>query len=476
MAITGRTGASDGATDRATALGLSRERSEIIARLERLPFTRFHFHAASILAAGTFFDAFDAVSIASVLTVIFTSLHIGFFNAGVLISAAYVGQFFGAWLFGFLSEAYGRKPAFVGAMLLFGLLSIATAFAWDFRSLAILRAIQGLGLGGEIPVAAALFNELLRTANRGRVSVTYQVMFQWGAMLTPATALLCFSLFGQDAGWRVMFLIGGLPAVVALYAWAALPESPRWLVDKSRYREADAILRRIEALPRHEPLPPPILKPQPEPAPTRLAELFEGIYARRTVVLWMLWFCAFFVTYGNAAWAPTLYVRIGGLTPNAALSLSIVTYAINVTTMYVQALLVDRVGRKPLLVAGFAISALAALAGALAIYGYSYTGWPILFGVTTAMGVGTAMQTILAFSYTAELYPTRMRGLGVATASSMSRLASVLAPSLVGAILAAQMGIDSVFAMFGVIALIGVAAVATMGIETKNRSLEELSP
>ena len=476
MAIEVRPGANDSLIDGIAAPGLARERSEIIARLERLPFTRFHFRAASILAVGTFFDAFDAVSIASVLTVIFTSLHIGFFNAGVLISAGYVGQFFGAWLFGFLSEAYGRKPAFVGAMLLFGILSIATASAWDFRSLAVLRAIQGLGLGGEIPVATALFNELLRTANRGRISVTYQVMFQWGAMLSPAGALLCFSLFGQDAGWRAMFMIGGLPALVALYAWAALPESPRWLVDKSRYRQADAILRRIEALPRREPLPPLEMKPQPAPARMRVSELFIGIYARRSVVLWILWFCAFFVTYGNAAWAPTLYVRIGGLTPNAALSLSIVTYAINVTTMYGQALLVDRVGRKPLLVAGFAISAVAALAGALAMYRYSYTGWPILFGVTTAMGVGTAMQTILAFSYTAELYPTRMRGLGVATASSMSRLASILAPSLVGAILAARMGIDSVFTMFGVIALIGVAAVATMGIETKNRSLEELSP
>jgi putative MFS transporter len=169
-------------------------------------------------------------------------------------------------------------------------------------------------------------------------------------------------------------------------------------------------------------------------------------------------------------------VRLGGLTPNAALTLSIITYAINVTIMYGQALLVDRVGRKPLLIVGFSISTVAALAGAFAIFRYNYTGWPILFGVTTCMGVGTAMQTILAFSYTAELYPTRMRGLGVASASSLSRLASVLAPSLVGFILAASLGIHSVFAMFGVVALVGAIAVAAMGLETKNRSLEELSP
>src|SRR5580658_82533 len=114
---------------------------DIIARIERLPFSRFHFHAASILAVGTFFDAFDSICIAVALAVIFTSLHIGFFNAGLLLSSGFVGQFFGAWIFGFYSERSGRKVAFVVALLLFGLLSMVVAFAWSLQSLVAIRIV-----------------------------------------------------------------------------------------------------------------------------------------------------------------------------------------------------------------------------------------------------------------------------------------------------------------------------------------------
>jgi MFS transporter, putative metabolite:H+ symporter len=155
----------------ASVATLSEQRGDIIARLERLPFSHLHLRVAAILSVGTFFDAFDAICIATALTVIFTTLHIGFFDAGLVFSSAYVGQFLGAWGFGLLSERYGRKNTFVAALFLFGVLSIATAFAWDLQSLVAIRVVQGLGLGGEIPVAAVLINEMLRSRKRGRVSV-----------------------------------------------------------------------------------------------------------------------------------------------------------------------------------------------------------------------------------------------------------------------------------------------------------------
>src|SRR6202167_4781428 len=122
-----------GARGAASMATLSERRGDIIARLERLPFSRLHLRVAAILSVGTFFDAFDAICIATALTVIFTTLHIGFFDAGLVFSSAYVGQFAGAWGFGLLSEQYGRKNAFVSALFLFGVLSIATALAWDLQ-------------------------------------------------------------------------------------------------------------------------------------------------------------------------------------------------------------------------------------------------------------------------------------------------------------------------------------------------------
>ena len=451
-------------------------RNEILARLERLPFSRFHLRLAAILGVGTFFDAFDALTIAVALAVVFTTLHIGFFNAGLLISAAYVGQFVGAWIFGYLSEAYGRKFAFIASLLLFGILSVATAFAWDFQSLVICRVIQGLGLGGEVPVAGALFGEYLRTANRARIGLIYQSLFIWGAALTPAIGVAVFTLVGQDPGWRVLFILGGIPALVALYACWALPESARWLADKGRYDEAEKLVAGIEAEPRNGQLPPLRITPHPAPQKTRLAELFAGIYARRTVLLWTQWAATFFVAYGYSIWLPTLYVRIGGMPVNNALLLTLVTWAATLTTMYLEAWLLERIGRKPLFIFGFAMILLGGCFGAGAVTFFHATGWQILFATALISGVGTALNSSACVNYTAELYPTRMRGLGLATGSSMNRLASIFSPFAVGALLNAGYGIAAVFAMFAVAGLIGLIVLVVLGVETKGRTLEELSP
>lgn len=451
-------------------------RSEILARLERLPFSRFHLRLAAILGVGTFFDAFDALTIATALAVVFTTLHINFLYAGVLISTAYIGQFIGAWVFGYLSESYGRKFAFITSLLLFGVMSVATAFAWDFQSLVICRIVQGFGLGGEVPVAGALFGEYLRTTNRARIGLLYQSLFIWGAALTPAIGVAIFSLVGQDPGWRVLFVIGGIPALVALYACWGLPESARWLADKGRYDDAEKLVARIESEQRKDALPPLRVTPHAPARKTHLAELFAGIYRRRTILIWTQWATTFFVAYGNSIWLPTLYVKLGGLPVTNALLLTLVTWSVTLTSMYLEAWLLEKVGRKPLFVFGFAMIALGAGVGAVAVVAFHATGWPVLFFSALIMGVGTALNSAACVNYTAELYPTRIRGLGMATGSSMSRLASIFSPFAVGALLNAGYGIESVFAMFAAAGLIGLVVMIVLGVETKDRSLEELSP
>jgi putative MFS transporter len=460
----------------ASVATLSEQRSDIIARLERLPFSRLHLRVAAILSVGTFFDAFDAICIATALTVIFTTLHIGFFDAGLVFSSAYVGQFVGAWGFGLLSERYGRKNTFVAALFLFGVLSIVTAFAWDLQSLVVIRVVQGLGLGGEIPVAAVLINEMLRSKKRGRVSVIYQTIFQWGAMLTPVIGLIFFNLFGQALGWRLMFAFGGIPALVAIYAWFKLPESPRWLADRGHYDEADKVVRQMENQEWPNALETPERTAPPPLEHLRFGELFGGIYLRRTVGVWIAWLCAYFVAYGFSLWLPTLYVKVGGLPVNDALALSIVPWIVQMSLMYLSALLIDRIGRKPIFVFGFVAIALAGFGGAFVVHHWHTTGWQVLFSIGLMLGIGTSLSTTMLFTYTAELYPTRMRGLGVAAGSSMLRLSAVIAPSAVGAMLAAGLGIESVFAMFGIAGLIGAVDLWAIGIETKQQRLESLSP
>src|SRR5262245_21542663 len=147
---------------------------EVVARIERLPTSAWQVKARIIVGTATFFDAFDALAIATVLPVIVPLWKIPGPQVGLLISAGYAGQLVGALLFGWVSERYGRMTAMVWSIALFAVMSLVCAFAWDYSSLLIFRAIQGIGLGGEVPVAAAYISELTRAQGRGRFVLLYE--------------------------------------------------------------------------------------------------------------------------------------------------------------------------------------------------------------------------------------------------------------------------------------------------------------
>lgn len=451
--------------------------ADTVARLERMPFGRYHFRVGALLGTGTFFDAFDSLIIAVVLTVVFNTFDVDFANAGLLISAAYVGQFIGAIVLGVVAERHGRRMGFVISLGVFGLLSLAVAAAWNFESLLVLRLLQGIGLGAEVPIAGALFNEFVRGRSRGRAVMIYESIFSWGILLAPLIGLLFFKIFGEEVGWRALFLFGGIPVIVAVIAYFKLPESPRWLADQGRIEEASALMDEMEADARSRgvDLPEPEIKPIVEPKPTRFGELFSPQYRQRTGLVWVLWFCGYFILYGFSTWLPTLYVQIGGLPTGNALGLTAFASALYLVEIYIFAATVDRVGRKPWFVGGFALSLFGALFGMVAIF-LGATAWPVLFGAGLLMGLGISPVTAGLYLYTPELYPTRMRAWATATGSSLNRVASAIGPIVVGLLLGAELGLGSVFIVFGVVAAVGMVVMAWLGIETKQRVLEELAP
>ncbi|WP_028935184.1 MFS transporter [Pseudonocardia spinosispora] len=447
-----------------------------VARLERIPFGRVHFRVASLLGVGTFFDAFDSLVIATVLTVVINAFQVDFGYAGLLISVAYIGQFVGALVLGAMAERFGRRLAFIISLGTFGLLSLAAACAWNVESLLVLRLLQGIGLGAEVPIAGALFNEFVRGRSRGRAVMIYESIFSWGILLAPLIGLLFFSVFGPELGWRLLFVFGAIPVVVALIAYRTLPESPRWLAERGRFAEAGRLLDEMEqdAATRGVVLAEPEVRAPADVKPTRFGELFSDTYRRRTALSWVTWFCGYFILYGFSTWLPTLYVRLGGLATNNALGLTAIVSALYLIEIYVFALTVDRIGRKPWFVGGFALAVLGGAFGCVAIL-LGATAWPVLFVAGLLMGLGISPVTAGLYLYTPELYPTRMRAWATATGSSMNRVASAIGPMLVGALLGAGLGLGSVFAAFGVVALVGLVVMAWLGIETKQRVLEELA-
>jgi putative MFS transporter len=235
---------------------------DIVARLERLPTSWWQVKARIIVGVATFFDAFDALAIASILPVIVPLWKLTPPQIGLMISAGFLGQLLGALLFGWIAERYGRMTAMIWSIALFGAMSLVCALAWDYNSLLVFRTIQGIGLGGEVPVAAVFISELAKAQGRGRFVLLYELVFPIGLVAASLVGLWVV----PHLGWQYMFVIGALPALLTLALRRLLPESPRWLAVHGRDAQAQAAMALIETETQKaagQPLPPP--KPRLSP-------------------------------------------------------------------------------------------------------------------------------------------------------------------------------------------------------------------
>ncbi len=441
----------------------------IVARIERLPTSWWQIRTRIIVGAATFFDAFDALAIASVLPVIAPLWKLAPQQIGWLISAGFLGQLLGALVFGWVAERHGRITAMIWSIALFSVMSLVCALAWDYNSLLAFRTMQGIGLGGEVPVAAVFISELARAQGRGRFVLLYELVFPVGLVAASLVGLWVV----PHLGWPYMFAIGALPGFLALMLRRLLPESPRWLAVRGRLAQAEAAMAQIESETRKatgEPLPAPKPVVSTLDKPASLTDLFGPFYLRRTLVVWVIWFCAYFVNYGLSIWLPTVYRTVFKLPLDQSLRYGLITQAVGLIGTLICALAIDHVGRRP----WFALSFVGA-AAALAVLASTPT--PTAEQVLTCMTIAyffVSSINIGVYLYTPELYPTRVRALGVGTATAWLRLASIIGPIVVGMMIGS--GLATVFVTFAAVA--GIAAVITglFAVETKGRVLEEASP
>jgi MFS transporter, putative metabolite:H+ symporter len=452
--------------------------ANITRRLEQIPPLSIHSRWATWVGIGCFLDGFTTLTVAAAMTVLVTSLHIDFAKVGLLISAAFFGMFAGAVVCGAASERWGRRAVFAWSVGLFGLLSIVAAFSWNFTSLFWLRVVQGFGLGGAVPVAATLVAECLPASVRGRTfSLNFAVLFALGFVVAPLAGLACIGIFGTELGWRALFGLAGLAFPFGIAVHWLLPESPRWLATQGRLREADAIVQRLEDAARRQGLALATHGPSVtfDERGTRLSEVFVGEYRARTLLVWSLFFTIYFVQYGLNAWLPTLYVKVGGLAPRFALALTVVNGCVTVAAAVLFGLTVDRIGRKRWFVLGFVLSSLGVLWGIIALAVFKFTAWPVLFSTAVFMTAGTGINAGSIYLYAPELFPTRMRSWATSTGSAAGRLGSIVAPTIIGAVLQARLGMVGVFSVLGIMCAAGLITIVSAGIETKQRSLEELA-
>lgn len=445
--------------------------SQIVARIERLPLSSWHGKIGLVIGTGFFFDAFDAMAIAYTLPVLVGLWHLAPSQIGFVISIGFAGQLIGSLFFGWLAEKIGRVPCAVIALAIFSLMSLVCAFTWDLNSMAAARFVQGLGLGAEIPILATYVNELASAKRRGRFAISYQAMFALGL---PITAFLGAWIV-PSFGWQWMFIIGAAPALIVLPFMWMLPESPRWLANHGRGEEADRVLSRIEAIISKngaKPLPPVVAAtPVAARGETQISGLFRGIYLKRTLTVWAMWFCTYIVTFGVLTWAPTLWRTVYHLSVQDALTYTSILALIVAPGLVVTVLLVDVIGRRKLFMMGLFCGALPMLFLAIRPDLPAFT--TMLLMASSQFFIG--MLALALSTYTAELYPTELRALGGGFGNAWLRIGSIAGPAFIGAVLPLA-GLKAVFLAFGLFALLGGIVTAIFAIETNGRLLEQLSP
>lgn len=440
--------------------------------MDAQPVGRGHRRVTMLSGLGWMFDAMDIGLLSFVLVALAQEWGLSQGQVGTAISVGLFGRFVGAAASGMLADRYGRKAILLLTMLVYSIATGLTALAWGYGALLVLRFVTGLGLGGELPVASTLVAEVAPAKSRGRMLVLLESFWAYGWILAAVIGYLVI----PEYGWRVAFVIGALPALYVLVLRRHLPESPRYLLRRGRHAEARAAAERLGV--RTDDIGGTRADAEGERSGGRglgLRALWGARFARRTTMLWVLWFGMVFSYYGIFTWLPQILATSGGYGLVKSFQFVLLITLAQIPGYFSAAYLVERWGRKPTLVVYLFGSAAAALAFGLRGLGAEASGVELILWGSLVSFFNLGAWGVL-YGYTPELYPTSVRGSGAGWAAGVGRIGGIVGPYLVGVMLGAQgFGASSVFVMFAAVLLVIALDVLFLGEETKGRTLEEIS-
>ena len=441
----------------------------ILDRLERMPVGSFHYKLLLVTGLGWLFDSMDTGLIAFVLPVLAKEWGLSPEQMGWIGSIGLIGMALGAVISGTLADRIGRKKVFTITVLMYALATGMCALAWSYESLLFFRFLVGFGLGGELPVAATLMSEYAPTKLRGRFIVLLESFWGIGWLVAACISYMIIPQFG----WKIAFVIGTLPALYVFLIRLHMPESIRYLISKNKIEEAKEIILDLEkklhviSKPFEKSLTAAEMGSTNEKTPGPLS-LFNSSYMKRTIMLWLAWFGIVYSYYGIFMWLPSIVFQQGFAVVKTFEYVLIMTIA-QLPGYYCAAWLVDVIGRK------YTLSIFLLMSG-VASYFFGNAASPetlLLWGATMSFFNLGAWGVI--YTYTPELYPTSIRALGSGWAAGFGRIGGMIAPALVGIMLANQLGIGNVFLMFAGVLIVVSLVVLTMGVETRQRQLEDIS-
>jgi len=441
--------------------------SDLIVRLERLPFSRWHRNLFILAFLGVLFDAADFALFGAALPPIRQEFGLNQAQAGLLATIGLIGAFLGALFWGTISDYIGRRTSFQATVGIFALFTGLVATAWNVVSLGVFRFLSNFGLGGEVPVTLTLTAEYMPGRIRGRATGSMMAAFPLGLALAAGISLAIVPRFG----WRALFVVGVVPAVLLFFVRRYMPESVRYLISKGRLAEAERTVADIERQASAQGAPPAAAPAALTPdvaAPSRVTvlELLTPERRRTTILLWIVSFCFLWSSNGILFMLPTILTE-RGFALSQAISFQLVQGIAGFFGYTACAFLIDRFGRRPVLFLYYFVGAafhlwFAEASGLWMFAAIAAVGW-VNPGVYGSNGV-----------YVSELHPTHLRATAVGWFFGIGRIGSFLAPAVVGYMLYYGAG-HYVLHTFALTYLIAAIAVFLVGIETKGRVLEEIT-
>jgi AAHS family 4-hydroxybenzoate transporter-like MFS transporter len=375
-----------------------------------------------------------------------------------VLGAALVGLMLGAFIAGPLADRFGRKTVLVASVFFFGAWSLVAAYSNSVESLALMRFLTGLGLGGAMPNAITLTSEYCPQRRRSLMVTSMFCGFTLGSALGGVVAAKMVPLFG----WRSILVMGGvLPLALLPLLLGLLPESARFLVQRKASSERIArILKRIAPLPAqwngefhiHD------LPGSGAPAgKSPIALILRGRLQLGTFMLWSAFFMSLLIIYMMTSWLPTLIKSTGLDLSQAALISAMFQIGGTLGAIGLGASM-DRIDPYKVLVVAY-------IAGAGFLFGLGqfYASYPLLILCVFGMGVCISGTQVGANALAASYYPTASRATGVSWAHGVGRIGAITGSLSGGVMLGMGMGFDSIFTLLMLPALLAATAIFIMG-------------
>lgn len=472
----------------------SNSAAAVIARQDRIPIWSLSYLFIGIIGVGflfTFFDIFDinvsfiqtCVALVSGCTPPSSANYLGL---PLLLNL--LGYVVGALILSPLADRFGRRDILLVTLIITGLGSLYNAFVGDYTNFIIARTITGIGVGADLALVATYINEVAPSNGRAKYTSLIFIMSSLGAFLgiwlgllltTPATPFplgLPFAVAGPgfENGWRWMYGIGALLALVGILLRFQLPESPRWLLARGRVAEAEKIVASMEqrALKRLSTLPPigtELTTPVGEKNATYMEILGNPIYLRRTIVLLLMWFISFITVYAIGAGLTTILSSLGYPPPEAGLIVAFGTFGFIAVALFAYGFgeLLERKYWLP-------ISAVLTLAGGLMIAFSGASNFAVTAIGSIILFIGFNLFVPMCWAWSAENYPTRARATGFALVDGIGHIGGGVGIIVLAPLIPTLGAVNSFLVLGG--CLVVSSAIALFGPATSKQRLDEVSP